>query len=83
MYRRKHWKIYNLYNSNRNVSYILQVIDSPRFKADSLSKLVNNLSEENYRIKCKFGHDDEKCEICTIEYKYCNFLLNTQVLKMI
>ena len=28
----------------------------------SLSNLVNNLSEGLHRIKCKFGHDDEKCE---------------------
>ena len=32
--------------------------------ASSLSNLVNNLSEEIYRIKCKFGYDDKKCETC-------------------
>ena len=30
--------------------------------ASSLSNLVNNLSEGIRRIKCKFGHDDKKCE---------------------
>ena len=30
----------------KNVSYILQFIDSARFMASSLSNLVNNLSEE-------------------------------------
>ena len=29
--------------------------------ASSLSNLVNNLSEEIHRIKCKYGHDDKKC----------------------
>ena len=28
--------------------------------ADSLSKVVNNLSEGTHRIKCKFGHDEKK-----------------------
>ena len=40
----------------------LQFIYSARFMVSSLSNLVNNLSEGLHRIKCKFGHDDEKCE---------------------
>ena len=40
--------------------------------ASSLSNLVNNLSEGIHRIKCKYGHDDKKCETCGIKYKYCN-----------
>ena len=43
--------------------------------ASSLSDLVNNLSEGIHRIKCKFGHDDKKCETCGIKYKYCNCFL--------
>ena len=35
-----------------------------------LSNLVNNLSERIHRIKCKYGHDDKKCEPCGIKYKY-------------
>ena len=54
----------------KNISYILQFFDSARFMASSLSNLVNNLSEEIRRIKCKFGHDDKKCETCAIKYKY-------------
>ena len=46
----------------KNISYILQFIDSARFMASSLSNLVNNLSEGVRRIKYKFGHDDKKCE---------------------
>ena len=40
--------------------------------ASSLSNLVNNLSERICRIKCKYGHDDKKCETCRIKYKYCD-----------
>ena len=43
--------------------------------ASSLSNLVNNLSEGIHRIKCKFGHDDEKCEACGTKYKYCDCFL--------
>ena len=44
----------------RKLSYILQFIDRARFMASSLSNLVNNLSKEIHRIKCKFGYDDKK-----------------------
>ena len=44
----------------KNISYILQFIDSARFMACSLSNLVNKLSEGIQRIKCKFGHHDKK-----------------------
>ena len=46
----------------KNLSYISQFIDSARFMSSSLSSLVNNLSEEIERIKCKFEHDDKKCQ---------------------
>ena len=32
-----------------------------------LSLIFLNLSEEIHRIKCKFGHDGKKCEICGIK----------------
>ena len=41
----------------------------------SLSNLVNNPSQGIHRIKCKFGHDDKKCEICRIKYKYIDCFL--------
>ena len=34
-----------------------------------LSNFVNNLAEGIHKIKCKYGHDDKKCEICGIRYK--------------
>ena len=71
----------------KNISFILHFIDRARFMASSLSNLDNNLSEGLHRVKCKFEHDDEKCETCGIKYKYCDcFLENTSfkdVLKMI
>ena len=59
----------------KNISNSLQFIESARFIASSLSNFVNNISERIHRIKCKFGHDDEKCETCGIKYKYCNCFL--------
>ena len=57
------------------ISYILQFIDSARFIASSLSNLVNNLSDKIHRIKCKFGHNDKKCETCGIKYKCYDCIL--------
>ena len=54
----------------KNISYILQFIDSARFMASSLSNLVNNLSEGIHKIKCKYRHNDKKCEISGFKYKY-------------
>ena len=59
----------------KNISFISQFIYTARFMASSLSNLVNNLSEEIHKIKCKHGHDDKKCETCRIKYKYCNCFL--------
>ena len=56
----------------KHIFYILQFTDSARFIASSLSNLVNNLSEGIHSLKCKFGHDDKKCQKCRIKYKYCN-----------
>ena len=48
--------------------------------ASSLSNLFKNLSEGIHRVKCKFGHDDKKCETCRTKYKYCDcFLENSNV----
>ena len=66
----KNWK-----EITKNISYILQFIDSARFLASSLSNLVNNLSEGIHRIKCKFGPEEKKCETCGIKYKYYDCFL--------
>ena len=51
--------------------------------ATSLSNLTNNLSEGIHKTKGKYGHDDKKCEICRIKYKYCDCFLETQILNLI
>ena len=43
--------------------------------ASSLSNLVNNLSEGIHKIKCKYEHNDEKCETCGIKCKYYDCFL--------
>ena len=83
MFRRKHWQIEkevtkidkNGEKITKNISYILQLIDSARFMASSLSNHVNNVSEGIHRIKCKYVHDDKKCETCGIKYEYCDCFL--------
>ena len=59
----------------KNISYILQFIDSAKFMASSLSNLVNTLSVGIHRVKCKYGYDDKKCQTCRIKYKYCDCFL--------
>ena len=45
-------------------------MDSTRFMASSLSNLVNNFAEEIHKIKCKYEHNDKKCESCRFKHKY-------------
>ena len=87
MFRTKHWKIHNLYSSNRkkeftridkneeeitkNIPYRSQFIKSARFLARSLWNFVNNLSEGIYKIKCQPIHNNKKYEACGIKYKTC------------
>ena len=54
------------------ISYRLQFIDSARFMAISLSNLVNNHAKGIHKVKCKYGHYNEKCEMCGIKYKDFN-----------
>ena len=92
MFRRKYWKIYNLFSSNRigitktekkkeitkTSSSRLHFIDSVRFMERSLSNLVNNLAEEIHKIQCKCSHDDKECENCRIKYKGCECFLESR-----
>ena len=59
----------------RNISYILQFIDSARFIASLLSNLVNNISEGIHTIKCKYWHGDKKCASCGIRCEVCDCFL--------
>ena len=49
--------------------------------ASSLLNLVNNLSERIHKIKCKYEHDDNKCEPFRIKYKYCECFLEYTIFK--
>ena len=55
--------------------YRLLFIDRVRSMANSLSNLGNNFAEGIHKIKCKYEHDDKKCETCGIKYKYCDCFL--------
>ena len=49
-------------------------------KAQDLSQacqanLINSLAEGIHKIKCKYGHNDKKCETCEIKYKDCDCFL--------
>ena len=48
--------------------------------ASSLSNLVDNITEEVHKVKCKYGHFYRKCEMCGIKYKDCGCCLeNTKL----
>ena len=66
----------------KNIFYILEFIDSARLIAISLSNFVNYLFEGIHRIKCKFGHNDKKCELVELNISIAPVFLNTQILKM-
>ena len=59
----------------KNISYILPFIDDARIMASLLSNLVNNLSGGIHKIKCKYGHDDKKCQTSGIKYEVCDCFL--------
>ena len=86
--RKKHWKYItftiriekevtridkNGEEITKNISYVLQIVDSARFMTKSLWNLVKNLSEGIHKIKCKYGHDDKKYK--TSKIKYCDCFL--------
>ena len=51
--------------------------------ANPLSNLVNNLCKGIYRIKCKYRHDDKKCETVELNLNIATLSLNIQTLKTI
>ena len=46
--------------------------------ASSLSSLVNNLSEEIHKIKCKYGIEDENVKLAELNINIMTVYLNTQ-----
>ena len=75
----RHTEVLHIEEITKNGFYILKFIESTRFMASSLSNVVNNLSEEIHRIKCKYGHDDKSKLNISIEIVF----LNIQSLKII
>ena len=75
----RHTEVLHIEEITKNRFYILKFIESTRFMASSLSNVVNNLSEEIHRIKCKYGHDDKSKLNISIEIVF----LNIQSLKII
>ena len=49
----------------------------------TLSNLVNNLSGEIHRIKCKFEHNDKTLELVVVNIIIATDFLNTQILNLI
>ena len=43
--------------------------------ASSLSNFVDNIAEGIHKTKCKYGHDNEKYEICGMKYEDCDCCL--------
>ena len=59
----------NVEKITKKISFVLQFIDTTRFMRSSLSNLVNSLSGGIINLKCKYGHDNKKCETCGIKCK--------------
>ena len=66
----------------KHISYILQLIDSTRCIASSLS-LVKNLSEGIHRIKCKYRHDDKNVRLVKLNIIIVTVFIKTQISKII
>ena len=64
----------------KNISGILQFIDSARFIAISLSNIVNNLSEGPRRIKCK---TEKNVKHLVLNINTATVFSNIQTLKMV
>ena len=61
----------------KKLSYIFQLIDSPRSMVGSLSDLINNVFEEICRIKYKFGHDKKIVKHVKLDIVIGTVFLNT------
>ena len=48
----------------------------------SLSNLADNLAEEIFRIRCKYGRDNKKCEPCGFKCKDCQCCLEYKIFKV-
>ena len=67
----------------KNISYILQFIDSARFMASSLSYLVNNISKEFLKLIGNMGAMIKSVKLVELHTKHEAVFLNRQTVKMI
>ena len=67
----------------KNISYILQFIDTARFMASSLSSLVNNLLEGHHRIKFNLNMTMKNVKHVELNISIATFFLNIRILNMI
>ena len=57
------------YNESNYKTYWLQTTESPTIMASSLSNLAGNFAKKIHKVKCKYRHDNNKCETYGIKYK--------------
>ena len=67
----------------KNISYLLQFINTSRFMASSLSAPVNNLSEGFIKLNINTDAMIKHVKLLELQTKYATIFLNTQTLKMI
>ena len=59
----------------KTISRKLHFITRARFWTSSLSNIVDNFAEKIHKSKCKYEHDNQKCEICRTKQKDCECCL--------
>ena len=57
------------------ISSKLKLIYCTKFIVSLLLNLFNNLAKWIYKIKCKYAHENKKCETCGIKHKECECCL--------
>ena len=67
----------------KTISYRLQIIDSTKLMASSLSNDVDNLAEWVLKIKCRFERGEKNVKLEEFNTKTVTAFSNTQTLKMI
>ena len=65
------------------MSYILQLIDSTRFMASSLSSLANNFLKKFIELNVNTDMMIKSVKLVELNISIATFLLNTQILKII
>ena len=56
------------------LAYYNSLIAQNFWQAHQILSIIHRI-HRIHRIKCKYGHDDKKCETCGIKYKCCDCFL--------